>query len=420
MLFVPFRLLSLIAAINLFACQEVFETPSVETNTPSVNIPEAVAASYQLTYTVDPVAGKVELEAPDRSLAAIVSRQLNLDVDIVGLTQADGVASFNVDFKNNGDELKDLATNGVVGGGRSMVSPTTKTSLGSLASGERKALPFKINNSSGQAFTFTLYVWGALEVSGNSNGGAGTGSPTPSPSVTLAPSASPSASASPTSSPSTSPTASPSTSPSPVTTSTPAPAGTVTNPGPMVVRGRVLLNGRPGANVSLTVIGRGIGSYTVRTDSTGTYNLAVTKPGTYYGYYYNDSDRNKIGYWRSRDQVVSNTTGAAIPTIDFYQKGMLNTPLPGTTNTIPISFAWNAQTQVVNNYRFRIHSRGGPAPEVLFMSQGLPGTATSFAWNGQGFKTAIAPNISYFWGFTWDAGVYGEGGALFQPIKIVR
>ena len=53
---------------------------------------------------------------------------------------------------------------------------------------------------------------------------------------------------------------------------------------------------------------------------------------------------------------------------------------------------------------------------LLYQSNRIPGTATSFTWDGSGVASPLSSTNRYFWGLAWDAGPVGEGGNLYQAI----
>jgi hypothetical protein len=148
------------------------------------------------------------------------------------------------------------------------------------------------------------------------------------------------------------------------------------------------------------------------TDSQGYFTATGVPDGSYYAYYYNDSDRNKIGYWRSRTQTVDASRGAAYPSVDLYGKGMLNTPAMDARVTLPQTFTWIAQTQPVLYYRYRLHTNPGRTFTLVYQSNRI--TGDPFTWDGAGLT--LSSTNRYFWGVFWDAGETGEGGNLYQAI----
>lgn len=232
--------------------------------------------------------------------------------------------------------------------------------------------------------------------------------PTPVPTPTPTPTATAAVAGSPTPIPSPLPTAN--------TTPPPAEAG---NPGPGAISGLVLMNGKaPFRQFSLTLVltqnGSWTSSQTITTDAQGHFSASNLAAGDYLVYFYNDSMRDVIGYWRSRTLHVDGTTGAAFPTIDFYQQGMVNTPAMDAHVTLPCTFQWVPQTQTVSYYRWRLHSNPGRTFTLIYQSDKIDGSANSFTWDGAG--TTLDPTNRYFWGVYWDAGPAGEGGNLYQAV----
>jgi hypothetical protein len=178
------------------------------------------------------------------------------------------------------------------------------------------------------------------------------------------------------------------------------------------------MNGKPSFQpISLSLIKNpGWVSKTVTTDANGYFEATGLEPGEYLAYFYNDSSRERIGYWRSRAQTVDATRGAAFPTIDFYQKGMTDLPKMDARVSLPTTFEWIPQTQTVDYYRYRLHSTGGRTFTLIYQSNKIPGTANTFTWDGSGATQPLSSTNRYFWGVFWDAGAAGEGGDLYQSI----
>ena len=234
------------------------------------------------------------------------------------------------------------------------------------------------------------------------SGGGGTATPAPTPTATPMPT--------PTPAPTATPTPTPSTSAGP----TPPPAS---NPGPNAIRGRILNNGAPLAGVKLDVIKSDWSTKrTLTTDSQGLYTATGLPAGDYFMYYYNDSDRNKIGYWQSRYRRVDGSTGGVFPTVDFYGVGMQNTPRMDARVGLPTTFTWIPQAQQVQYYRYRLHSTGGRSFTLIYQSDRIPAGVNAFTWNGTGASQALSSSNRYFWGIYWDAGEVGQGGNLYQAV----
>lgn len=191
---------------------------------------------------------------------------------------------------------------------------------------------------------------------------------------------------------------------------------------PLAVRGRILLGGRaPGNPVLLTLIRTPEWlERRIQTDAQGYFGVDNLEPGSYAAYYYNDSQRDRIGYWRSRALPVDASRGAVFPTIDLAQVGLQNTPAMDARMTLPVNFSWQLPTQPVESLRFRVHSNGGRSFRLIFQSAELPAGTTGYTWDGAGALESLQPGQRYFWGHVWDAGAAGEGGNLFQAIYLGR
>lgn len=232
----------------------------------------------------------------------------------------------------------------------------------------------------------------------------------PSPAISMVPS--PSMSATPAATPT------PHASMTPLGTPVPAPGyPQVTNPGAHAAAGLVYNNGKPVAGVTIQVVMAGGGSKSAMTDATGHYSVSGLADGMYQAYYYNATDRNKLGYWRSRPITVNAAQGAAFPTIDLYLPGQINLPLPNTHIGLPNTFNWLGPIQPVVGFYFRVHSQPFTAFQLVFQSAKLTGDTGSYSFDGQHTLTGpLDPNHRYFWGVKWDWGPMGEGGNLYQAI----
>lgn len=217
----------------------------------------------------------------------------------------------------------------------------------------------------------------------------------------------------PTSTPSTPPSSTPTPAPSSAPTS--VPVGVTPNPGPGAARGQCLVNGAGVSGISIQLIGPS-GTITTTTDAQGYFTATQLAPGNYYAHYYNASDRNKIGYWNSLSQRVDATTGAAYPPVDLYQKGMTNTPPMDARVGLPQTFSWVLQTQPVQKIWFRVHTHPFTSYQLFYQSPTLPGTSTSYTWDGSGMLLPLDTGNRYFWGIKWDAGPVGVGGNLYQAV----
>ena len=407
-------------------------------SSPAAQGPAAAPAAAQpartvereVTLRVDPAAGTIAADASPR-LLAVIEADLALDFDVANLQHAGGQTSFLLVARNRGSGVTGLGFRTT--GERTMTAPPQPVSLGDLGPGAEATQTLTFDNASGAAFNVTLWLSGTLVAKGGARTDGAPASVAPSAAPSAAPTATPTAAptATPTPAPSTSaaptPTVAPSTAPTPTPTPTTSalptanpttPPGPVANPGPNAARGRILMNGKPSYQpISLSLIKNpGWVSRTVTTDANGYFEATNLEPGDYLAYFYNETSRERIGYWRSRSQKVDATTGAAFPTVDFYQKGMLDLPKMDARTGLPVTFEWIPQTQTVDYYRFRLHSNGGRTFTLIHQSNRIPGTATSFTWDGTGTTTALSSTNRYFWGVFWDAGAVGEGGDLYQAI----
>ena len=236
------------------------------------------------------------------------------------------------------------------------------------------------------------------EIGANGETGGSTATPTPTPSAGATPTPAP--------------TAQPTTTPT-----TPPPTGSLPRaavPGPRAVAGLVYNNGQPIAGITIKV-----GNATLTTDAQGRYQASNLPNGSYQAYYYNPTDRNKIGYWRSRAVSVDGTRGASVPTIDLYLVGMTNTPSLDSRVKLPTTFTWKPPRQQPVGYYFRIHDRPYTSFVLVYQSPKLAGSATSYTWNGSG-PAYLDPSHRYFWGVQWDWGELGMGGNLYQPVYLSR
>jgi hypothetical protein len=189
-------------------------------------------------------------------------------------------------------------------------------------------------------------------------------------------------------------------------------------PGARAVRGQILLNGKAGAGINIQLLRNGATVKTIRTDAKGYYYADGLADGSYQGYYYNASDRNKIGYWRSQPWTVNAKTGAAIPAVDLYQVGMTNTPKMDARVGLPTTFKWVRQAQPVERCYFRVHDKPFTSFTLVYRSGALAGDASAFTFTGAGLK--LSPTNRYFWGYQWDAGAVGMGGNLYQAVYFNR
>lgn len=377
----------------------------------------------QLTLHVDPAAGTISA-VDDRGLQAVIESDLAIDFEAVNLAQSGDTTNMVLVAHNHGSNVSDLAMS--FGGQRSVTSPTGRVDLGAVPTGSDVQQSVSFSNPGGGAFNVSVSIWATLDASGviSSNGSGASVSPTlaptatPTPVATVAPTATPTPAptATATVSPTTSPTVAPSALPTAHTT---PPPPVVANPGPGAVRGRILMNGAaPFRAFSLTLVrtqnGSWTSSQTISSDSQGNFSASGLAAGDYLVYFYNDSQRDVIGYWSSRTLHVDSTTGAAFPAIDFYQAGMQNVPAMDAHVHLPQTFQWVPQTQTVQFYNWRLHSTSGRTFTLIYQSQRIDGSAASFTWDGAG--TTLSPTNRYFWGYAWDAGAAGTGGNLYQAI----
>jgi hypothetical protein len=406
-----------------------------------------------ITLHIDPTTGTIS-PVGSRATLAVIASQLALDFDAVNLIQNGANTNFVLAIKNRGSAVVDLSM--AFGGDRQIISPTNRVSLGGLAGGSDAQQAVSCANPTGGAFNLTVSLWAQLQAAGDVSTTGSTpapsqtplGTPIPAPSATPAstggatPTPVPTANATATPTTATPPPATPTpapvatATPTPVATSTPAPGATATpvpmptanttppppviaNPGPNAIAGRILMNGSaPFRSSTLTLVltqnGAWQSSQTITSDTQGNYSAANLAAGDYLVYYYNDSHRDEIGYWKSRTLHVDATTGAAFPVIDFYQVGLKNVPAMDTHVTLPTNFQWIAQTQTVGFYHWRLHSTSGRTFTLIYQSDKLDGSLSSFSWNGAG--VTLDPTNRYFWGVSWDAGAAGEGGNLYQAV----
>ncbi|MEB3220529.1 MAG: hypothetical protein VKS61_00480 [Candidatus Sericytochromatia bacterium] len=258
--------------------------------------------------------------------------------------------------------------------------------------------------------------------------------PTPDPSgtPTLEPTPTPDDEPEPTPTPDDEPTPTPT--PTPISTPTPTPtpspepddASYTTLPevppaAPAAVRGLVRLNGRPpGGPVRLSLVRTpGWQEQPLVTDASGAFSADELPPGDYMVHYYNDTQRDRVGYWRSRSLPVTGERGAAFPAVDLGQRGMLNQPSMDARVTWPVTFRWEPPAHRPEGYRFRVHSQGGRSFELLYQSGRLPPAPRTFIWDGAGASPPLQPDRRYFWGLVWDLGPAGEAGNLYQAVQLV-
>ncbi|MDB5101842.1 MAG: hypothetical protein JWM80_6263 [Cyanobacteria bacterium RYN_339] len=189
------------------------------------------------------------------------------------------------------------------------------------------------------------------------------------------------------------------------------------NPGPKAARGQILVNGLPKAGLTIQIQKTTGGTIACVTDAQGWYTAKNLTPGSYLGYYYNASDRNKIGYWRGVAKPVTAMTGASFPAVDLYQVGMTNLPKMDSHIGVPTTFTWVRQAQKVDGCWFRIHDHPFTTFNLTYKSAKLPGDTTSFNFTG---GMPLSKTNRYFWGFQWDAGPVGMGGNLYQAVYFDR
>lgn len=212
--------------------------------------------------------------------------------------------------------------------------------------------------------------------------------------------------------------------PRPVTSPPPAPGETPPYPydlpaapevGANEIAGTVLSRGTPAAGIQLTVMGGGR-THRVTTDAQGIYRVKDLTPGDYYAHYYNDSDNNKVGFWKTQTLKVTDSHGAVFPAWDVFLVGMKNRPAQGASVAFPFTAEFEPYPLAIT-YRFRIHDRGGPGGQALFVSDRVPARGvrryTFTGVSNQGTDGQLGGG-RYLWGYQWDAGKAGEGGCLFQ------
>ncbi|HEY9899816.1 MAG TPA: carboxypeptidase-like regulatory domain-containing protein [Pantanalinema sp.] len=221
------------------------------------------------------------------------------------------------------------------------------------------------------------------------------------------------------------------TSPPPVTGPTPPyPYATPAPPevGAREVAGTVLTRGEPASGIPLTVINNRTGrTYRLTTDASGIYRVKDVPDGQYYAHFYNDSDNNRVGFWRTRTVQVTASHGGVFPAWDVYLVGMRNSPGQGQSVSFPFTARFEPYPLAIT-YRFRIHDRGGPGGQALFISELIPAKGLrTFTFDGasnqgsQGAQSVAALGSGrYLWGYQWDSGMAGEGGCLFQDFSAGR
>ncbi|MEB3327721.1 MAG: hypothetical protein VKQ33_00645 [Candidatus Sericytochromatia bacterium] len=253
-------------------------------------------------------------------------------------------------------------------------------------------------------------------------GASGSPGPTPTPSGSPGPTPTPSGSPSPTPTPS----GSPSPTPTPradaleeddssYTVLPPVPAAE-----PASVRGLVLLNGRPpDTPVRLSLVRTpGWEERPLSTEATGAFAATGLAPGDYLVHFYNETQRDRVGYWRSRTLAVTAARGAAFPAVDLGLRGMVNQPPMDARVSWPVTFRWEPPAHRPEFCRFRVHSQGGRNFSLLYQSGRLPAAPRAFTWDGTGANPPLEPGPRYFWGLVWDLGEAGEAGNLYQAIQL--
>jgi hypothetical protein len=197
---------------------------------------------------------------------------------------------------------------------------------------------------------------------------------------------------------------------------------TVPDAEPAAVRGLVLLNGRPpGTSVRLSLVRTpGWEERPVTTDATGAFAATGLSPGDYLVQYYNETQRDRIGYWRSRTLPVTAARGATFPAVDLGQRGMVNQPAMDARISWPATFTWEPPAHRPEFYRFRVHSQGGRSFDLLYQSGRLAASPRTFTWDGAGANPPLEPGRRYFWGLVWDLGPAGEAGNLYQAVQLVN
>lgn len=189
---------------------------------------------------------------------------------------------------------------------------------------------------------------------------------------------------------------------------------------PNEVAGLVLSQGNPAVGIPLTVMSNRSGrTYKVKTDEQGQFRISNLPAGEYYAHYYNDSDNNKVGYWRTHDLSVTDQHGAAFPAWDVFLVGMKNQPPQGASGAFPLSVEFEPYPLAIT-YRLRIHNAGGPGGKPLFISDKTPAKGVS-SYTFSGVNNQDGGQIgtgTCLWGYQWDAGIAGEGGDLFQDVVI--
>lgn len=179
--------------------------------------------------------------------------------------------------------------------------------------------------------------------------------------------------------------------------------------------GLVLERGMPARGIEISLIGPD--SRTVTTDGDGLWRVANLAEGAYWLHYYNDSDRRRIGYWKTPSRYVDSLEGASFPAFDVHLQGFTDDPPNGAGVDLPAAFRWEPYA-LASSYRFRIHDKPGPGGKPLFVSSALPGSQTTYSYDGHALEGGNLKPGHYLWGVWWDAGDAGEGGNLYQEIRI--
>lgn len=379
-------------ALALLAAGCAAGAPLIE---PPATAPEAAAAGL-LTLRIDPAKQDVTVEAP-RALLARLEAPLHVRFDVTDVVQDGDATALTLSATNLAGPVQFLSAKFVAGPW--LLSPANPVAFDALAEGAFVSRALRFANPSGAPFSVTIAVFATLSASGSERTDVEPPSPTPTPSPSPLPSTG-----------------------LPGAVATP-PVGAVPDPGPLAARGRVMLAGMPGANVTIEVTRSDYGvKRLVTTDASGYFTATGLPPGNYFAYYYNESDRNKIGFWRTPARAVSATQGAIYPAVDLHQPGMLNLPQFGTRVGLPRRFDWVPQTQTASFLRFRVHTDPGRgAPQPVFISNQLPADSTSYTWSGeinQPGITGLSATNRYFWGVYWSAGELGEGGNLYQAVYL--
>lgn len=195
---------------------------------------------------------------------------------------------------------------------------------------------------------------------------------------------------------------------------TPYPYATPLAPvvGPGEAAGVVLDRGDPVAGVEISLIGPK--DVTVSTDASGVWRAGHLPDGDYWLHYYNDSNRERIGYWQTPSRHVDGLAGAVFPAFDVHLRGFTDDPPNGSSVDLPYDFHWRPYALAIA-YRFRVHDKPGPGGKPMFIGPQIRASSDpSYDYDGQALLGGQLRGGHYLWGVWWNAGQAGEGGNLYQ------